>query len=71
MSRFAKNNIVRLIVGFKRADTRRIDEMRVEIGVKEHVKKLMRMWLVMWKELAKRVNAQNVEGKWRRGRPKM
>ena len=37
-----KTNIVRLIVGFKRADTRRIDEMRVEIGVKEHVKKLMR-----------------------------
>ena len=25
----------------------------------------------MWKELAKRVNAQKVEGKLRRGRPKM
>ena len=43
MSRFAKSNLVGIILGVKRADKRRMDEMRVEIGVKERVKKkLMR-----------------------------
>ena len=32
---------VRRIVGVKRADNRRIEELRVEIGAKESVKKLM------------------------------
>ena len=36
---FAKNNLVRIIVGAKRPDLRRMDEMRVEIGMKESVKK--------------------------------
>ena len=31
-------NLVRIIVGVKRVDKRRMDEMRVEIGVKESVK---------------------------------
>ena len=34
-----KNNLVKIIVGVKRADKRRVDKMRVEVGVKESVKK--------------------------------
>ena len=34
-----KNNQVKIIVGVKRADKRKMDEMRVEVGVKENVKK--------------------------------
>ena len=38
--RFAKNNLVKTIVGVKRADKRRIDEiMTVEVGVTESIKK--------------------------------
>ena len=44
MSRFATNNLVKIIVGVKRADKRIMDEMRVEIGVMESVKKLARSW---------------------------
>ena len=36
-----KNNQVKIIVGVKRADKRKMDEMRVEVGVKENVKKTL------------------------------
>ena len=32
---FEENNLIRRIVGIKRVDRRRMDEMRVEDGVKE------------------------------------
>ena len=34
-----ENNLVRRIVGVKRADKRRMDELGVEVGVKESFKK--------------------------------
>ena len=34
-----ENNWIRRIVGVKRADKRRLDEQRVEVGVKESFKK--------------------------------
>ena len=37
--RFAKNNLVRRIVGVNRADKTRMNELRVAIGVKESCKK--------------------------------
>ena len=56
-----------------------MDELRVEVGVKESFKKkLVRSWL-KWagqvdrmgdEKLAKRADAQKVEGKGRRGRPR-
>ena len=36
---FEKNNVVRRIVGIKRVDMRTMDEMRVDVGVKENLKK--------------------------------
>ena len=39
--RFAKNNLLRLIMGVKTADQRKIDKMRVEVGMKEHLKKTL------------------------------
>ena len=39
ISRFAKNNLVRIIVRVQRAAKRRLDEMRVETGVKKRAKK--------------------------------
>ena len=47
---FANNNQVRIIVGVMRADKRKMDEKRVEVGVKEHLKnKLIGVHgLVMW-----------------------
>ena len=65
-------------MGVERADKRRMDEMRVEVGGKENVKKkLVRStWAghverIGDEKLAKRADAQTVEGKWRRGRPKL
>ena len=37
--RFAKNNWTKRIMGLKRADKRRIDELRVEVGGKGSFKK--------------------------------
>ena len=34
-----ETNLVRRIVGVKRTDKRRMDELRVEVGVKENLKK--------------------------------
>ena len=65
-------NLVRRIVGVKRADKRRTDGLRVEVGVKDNVKKkLARNSLtrvghaeIMGDgKLAKRADAQKVEGK--------
>ena len=43
LPRFAKNNIVGIIVGVKRDGKRKMDEPSVEVGVKESSKKkLMR-----------------------------
>ena len=54
-----------------------MDEMRVEVGVKECSKKKLvsRTWAghvekMADEKLAKRADAQKVEGKWRRGRLK-
>ena len=64
-----KNNLVRIIVGVNRADKRRKDEMRVEVGVTESVKKLVRgTWVAHMErmgdeKLAKKTDAQKVEGK--------
>ena len=44
-------------VGVKRADKRRTDELTVEVGVMENVKKKLE------RILAKRADAQKVEGK--------
>ena len=54
----------------KRADTRRIDEMRVEIGVMQSVKDKL-VGSTWASHVAKKVNAQKFEGKTGRRRPKM
>ena len=57
---------------------RRMDEMSVEIGVKENVKKKLvsstrvgHVERMGDEKLAKRASGQTVEGKWGRGRPKL
>ena len=56
-----------------------MDEMKVEVGVKESYKK-MKMVRSTWashveqigdEKRAKRADAQKLERKWRRGRPKL
>ena len=65
-------------MGVKRADERRMGEMRLEIGVKESCKKkfVRSTWAghlerMGDEKLAKGADAQRMEGKWRRGRPKL
>ena len=58
--------MIRNIVGIKRVDERRMDETKVEVGVKESFKKKWEMT-----KLATRADAQKVEGKRRRGRLKL
>ena len=63
----------RRIVGVKRADRRRTNELRVEDGVKEHLQKKLASSVTLaghargkdgrYKTLAKRANAQKMEGK--------
>ena len=55
-----------------------MDELRVEVGVKESSKKkfVRSTWAshvgaMGYEKLANRADAQKVEGKWRRGRPKL
>ena len=43
-----ESNLVRRIVGDKRADKRRMDEWRVEVGVKECVKKKLVRCRLTW-----------------------
>ena len=60
-------------MGVKRADKRRMDEMRVEVEVTESARKLVRGTRAAYMEgmgdnkLAKRTDAQKVEGKYRLG----
>ena len=67
-----ETNLVRRIVGVKRADKRRTDELRVEVGVKDNFKKKLARNCLTWaghaemmgdEKLAKRADAQKVEGK--------
>ena len=64
----------------KGADKRRMDELRVEVGVKESFKKKLARRRKKWAghvermgdgKLAKRADPQKVEGKGKRGRPRM
>ena len=61
----------------RRAEKRRLDELRVEVGVEESFKKKLVRSRLKWvgyvermgdKKLAKRADAQKVGGKWRRGK---
>ena len=74
---FYENNWVRRIAGVKRIDTRRMDQLREEVGVKENLtRKLMRSrlkWaghleIMEGERLTKRGDALRVEGRRRRGR---
>ena len=58
-------------MGVKRADKRRMDEMKVEFGgeIDEEYMTGWNEWEM--KKLANRADAQTVEGKWRRGRSKL
>ena len=64
-------------MGVTRADERRKDELRVDVGVTESVKKSVRgTWAAHLerigdKKLANRTDAQKVEKKYRRGRLKL
>ena len=64
-----KKTLVRIIVGIKRVDKRRMYEMGVEVEVTESAKKLARgIWAAHVErmgdgKLAKRTDAQKVEGK--------
>ena len=73
-----KKNLVRILVGIKRAVERNMDELRVEVGVKERFKK--KLVRSSWaghlgkmgdEKLTKRTDVQKVEGKWRRERRKL
>ena len=63
-------------MGRKRAEKRRMDELDVEVVVKESFKKKFVKNRLKWagmgdEQFVKRSDAQKVEGKSRRGRPKM
>ena len=75
-----ENNWIRRMVGVKREGRRRKDELRVEVGEKESFKKKLVRSRLKWtghvkkmtdKKLAKSSEALKVEGKGRRGRPRM
>ena len=71
----SENNLVRRTVGVERSDKRRMDELRVEVGLKESFKKKLVMSRLTWaghvermgdEKMAKRADAQKVKGKiWR------
>ena len=70
--RIFKNNWIRRIVGVNRADKRRLDRLRVEVGVKESFKKKLARNSLKWtghvermgdETLAKRSVALKVEEK--------
>ena len=64
-------------MGVKRADKIRKDEMRVEVGMTGRVMTFVRgTWAAQMErmgdeKMAKRTDAQKVEGKYRRGRLKL
>ena len=47
-SRFAKNNLVSRTMEAKKADKGRVDELRVELGVKEGFKKKLGRHMLIW-----------------------
>ena len=72
--------MVRRIIGDKRADQRKVNEIRVEVGVKGSFKKKLVKSRPSWashvnrrgdERLANRGDAQKVERKRRRGRRKL
>ena len=65
-------------MGVKRTDKRRMDEMRVAVGMTGSAKKILAKstWAGHMEgmgddNLTKRTDAQKVEGKWSRGKPKL
>ena len=67
-----ENNWMKRIVGVKRAGKRRMDELRVEVGVKDSLKKKLVRSRLKWasqlermgdEKLGKRSDAQKKEGK--------
>ena len=75
-----ENNWVRKIAGVKRIDKRRMEKLREEVGVKEsRTRKLVRSQLrrsghverMEGVRLTKRADALGVEGRRRRGRPRL
>ena len=63
-----KKNWLRGIEGVKRADKERLGDMRVGDGVKESFKKKWMRSRLKWATLAKRADAQKLEGNGRRGK---
>ena len=58
--RICGNTLVRRIVGVKRADKRRMDELTVEVGVKENVNtKLVRSRWLPWAGHLERMGDEN------------
>ena len=73
-----ENNWIRRIVGVKRADKRRMDELGMQVGMKESFKKRRVRRRLKWAGLVvegmgdeKLVELQKVEGKRRRRRSRM
>lgn len=75
-----ENNWLRRITGVKRTDKRRMNELRVEVGVIESLKKKLVRSRLKWawhvermggERLAKKADAQRVEGKRRRRKPRL
>ena len=75
-----ENNWVRRIVGVKRIDKRRMEEMREEVGMKESLTRNLVRSRLSWaghveqmegERLTKRADALGVEGRKRRGRPRL
>ena len=75
-----KNKWVRRIAGVKIIDKRRMEELRVEVGVKESLTRKLVWSRLRWAghvermegvRLTKRADALGVEGRRRRGRPRL
>ena len=63
-----EDNWLRGIEGVKRADKKRLGGLRVDDGVKESFKKKWMRSRLKWATLAKRADAQKLEGNGRRGK---
>ena len=57
---FCENNWIRRIVGVKRANKRRMDELRVEVGVRETFKKKLVRGRVKWAGHVERMGDENL-----------
>ena len=75
----AKNTWIRRIVVVKRTDKRRIDELRVEVGVRGILKKKLVNSRFKWAGHIERmrdgkldeIECPEIGGKWRLGRPRI